>query len=146
MSCAVSRAVATFKFRSTFIKIFPKSRSEQSKESKNVNYTKSFYTSNLLIFDMINSEGQYVEIYEDLKQMGQVSATNKEVYYIPRHVVIKESSVTTKLRAVFDTSEKSNTEVSRNNILIIRPNIQDGFIQIIEATKKSYRDLSARKC
>ncbi|KAF7384602.1 hypothetical protein HZH68_014214 [Vespula germanica] len=61
--------------------------------------------------------------------MGQVSATNKEVYYIPRHVVIKESSVTTKLRAVFDTSAKSNTEVSRNNTLMIRPNIQDEIYQ-----------------
>lgn len=63
--------------------------------------------------------------------MGQVSATNKEVYYIPRHVVIKESSVTTKLRAVFDTSAKSNTEVSRNNTLMIRPNIQDGIYELI---------------
>lgn len=44
-----------------------------------------------------------MEGYEDLKQMEQVSAANKEVYYIPHHVVIKESSITTKLRVVFDT-------------------------------------------
>ncbi|KAF7383574.1 hypothetical protein HZH66_012924 [Vespula vulgaris] len=73
--------------------------------------------------------------------MGQVSATNKEVYYIPRHVVIKESSVTTNLRAVFDTSAKSNTEVSRNNILMIRPNIQDEIYQ-----QESPKALSVRCC
>ena len=45
------------------------------------------------------------------------------VFYLPIHVVRKESSTTTKIRAVFDASAKSLTGVSLNDILIVGPTI-----------------------
>ena len=42
-----------------------------------------------------------------------------EVFYMPMHVVFKESSTTTKIRPVFDASAKSTTGVSLNDILMV---------------------------
>ena len=44
---------------------------------------------------------------------------NKELYYVPMHVVIKESSVTTRMRVVFDASAKSMLETSLNYHLLL---------------------------
>ena len=40
----------------------------------------------------------------------------EEVFYLPMQVVVKESSTTTKLRAVFDASAKSATGVSQRSV------------------------------
>ncbi|KAL2739033.1 hypothetical protein V1478_001599 [Vespula squamosa] len=76
--------------------------------------------------------------------MGQVSAANEEVYYIPHYVVIKESSVTTKLRVVFDISAKYNTKVSRNDTLKMGPNTQDGIYKLILRFRHPKRFISKK--
>lgn len=43
------------------------------------------------------------------------------VFYLPMHIVRKESSSTTKTRAVFDASAKSSTGVSLNDTLLVGP-------------------------
>ena len=42
----------------------------------------------------------------------------QEVFYLPMGIVHKESSSTTKVRALFDASASSSTGVSLNDILI----------------------------
>ena len=41
-----------------------------------------------------------------------------EVFYLPMHIVRKESSTTTKIRAVFDASAKTSTGTSLNDLLV----------------------------
>ena len=53
------------------------------------------------------------------------------VFYLPIHVVRKESCTTTKIRAVFDASTKSLTGVSLNDILIVRPTVTSPLIDVL---------------
>ena len=46
-----------------------------------------------------------------------------EVYYLPMHGVVKDSSTTTKLRVVFDASARSSSGVSLNDQLLPGPNL-----------------------
>lgn len=52
-------------------------------------------------------------------------------YYLPHHAVIKKSSLTTKLRVVFDASAKSNNNLSLNDILLTGPSLQDELFDIL---------------
>ncbi|XP_053598632.1 uncharacterized protein LOC128668852 [Microplitis demolitor] len=54
----------------------------------------------------------------------QCNPTDIESYYLPHHAVIKETSMTTKLRVVFDGSFKITTGVSLNDVLYTGPTIQ----------------------
>ena len=55
----------------------------------------------------------------------------KQVYYMPMHAVKKDSSVTTKLRVVFDASAKSNTDVSLNDTLMIGPTVHSSLVDVL---------------
>ena len=53
------------------------------------------------------------------------------VFYLPMHAVRKESSTTTKIRAVFDASAKSSTNVSLNDILMVGPTVHSPLIDVL---------------
>lgn len=57
---------------------------------------------------------------------------NKTAYefYLPHHV-FKETSITTKLRVVFDGSCKSDSGISLNDILLTGPVVQSNLISIL---------------
>ena len=46
-----------------------------------------------------------------------------DCYYMPVHSVVKESSSTTRVRAVFDASAKTTTHISLNDILAVGPTL-----------------------
>ena len=52
-------------------------------------------------------------------------------YYMPVHAVIKESSTSTKTRAVFDASAPSSTGISLNDLLAVGPTLQPTLINIL---------------
>ena len=54
-----------------------------------------------------------------------------EVFYLQMHAVYKESSTTTKVRAVFDASAKSSTGVSINDTLLVGPTIHPSLINVL---------------
>ena len=54
-----------------------------------------------------------------------------EVFYLPMHTVYKTSSVTTKVRAVFDASAKSTTGVSLNDCLLVGPTVHSPLIDVL---------------
>ena len=54
-----------------------------------------------------------------------------EVFYLPMHAVRKESSSTTKVRAVFDASAKSSTGVSLNDLLLVGPTVHPTLIDVL---------------
>ncbi|XP_036347063.1 uncharacterized protein LOC118756404, partial [Rhagoletis pomonella] len=77
---------------------------------------------------------RYDEFMRELIDMGhmeEVFETTSEVYYMPHHPVIKESSVTTKLRVVFNASAKTTTGNSLNDALFVGPQLQQDLYSIL---------------
>jgi len=63
---------------------------------------------------------EFLNEYERLGHMRLVSdleAEPKLMYYLPHHGVIRETSLTTKLRVVFNGSSRTSTGVSLNDLL-----------------------------
>ena len=54
-----------------------------------------------------------------------------EVFYLPIHVVRKDSSSTTKVRAVFDGSARTSTGVSLNETFLVGPTVHPPLIDIL---------------
>lgn len=57
-------------------------------------------------------------------------------YYLPHHAVIKASSTTTKLRVVFNASQKTTSGVSLNDVMLVGPTIQDDLLNILLRWRK----------
>ena len=55
----------------------------------------------------------------------------QDCYYLPMHGVHKESSTTTKLRVVFDTSAQSSSKISLNDTLAIGPTLHPTLDNIL---------------
>jgi hypothetical protein len=55
----------------------------------------------------------------------------KGVFYLLIHAVKKESSTTTKIRAVFDASAKSSSGVSLNDLLLVGPMVHSRLIDVL---------------
>lgn len=60
-----------------------------------------------------------------------VNIANIPPFYLPHHAVLKASSLTTKLRVVFDGSAHSSSGISINDAQIVGPIIQDDLFSIL---------------
>ena len=91
---------------------------------------------------MLHAKGLFEEfntVIEEYFEMGHVEPVPsadmnklpKDVFYLPIHVVRKESSTTTKVRAVFDASAKSSTGVSLNDTLLVGPTVHSSLIDVL---------------
>ena len=56
---------------------------------------------------------------------------HSQTYYMPVHSVVKASSTTTKVRAVFDASAKTTNHLSLNDILAVGPTLHPTIDQIL---------------
>ncbi|XP_015438034.1 PREDICTED: uncharacterized protein LOC107193148, partial [Dufourea novaeangliae] len=75
---------------------------------------------------------EFLEEYESLGHMSKIVSDDiSKGYYLPHHAIFKESSITTKIRVVFDASAKSSTGVCLNDILLVGPTIQDTLFSIL---------------
>ena len=54
-----------------------------------------------------------------------------ESYYMPMHIVTKESRSTTKMRVVFDASAKSVSGTSLNDHLLVGPTVHPSLIDVL---------------
>ena len=54
-----------------------------------------------------------------------------QVYYLPVHVVYKQSNSTSKVRVVFDASAPSSTGMSLNNTLLVRPMTHSSLFDVL---------------
>ena len=52
-------------------------------------------------------------------------------FYLPMHMVYKESSSTTEVRVVFDASAKSSTGVSLNDLLLVGPTVHPTLVDVL---------------
>jgi hypothetical protein len=74
-----------------------------------------------------------IQEYLDLGHMSKVTSTypSGNVYYLPHHGVIKESSDTTKLWVVLDSSAPSTTGISLHDTLHTGPKLQEDLVSIL---------------
>ncbi|XP_029671494.1 uncharacterized protein LOC115240470 [Formica exsecta] len=68
------------------------------------------------------SYAQFMKEYEELHHMkllpeGLTKSELPHVYYLPHHGVVRQQSLTTKLRVVFNGSSRTTTGISLNDIL-----------------------------
>ena len=74
---------------------------------------------------------EFWKVYEELEHMERVRSGFGEGYYMPHQAVIRETSLTKKLRVVFDASVKTTSAVSYSDALIVGPMIQNEIFQLI---------------
>ena len=90
----------------------------------------------------IHSKGVFPEVqkvmheYFDRQHAERVSLKDLEkspdkVFYLPIHIVCQESSATTKIRAVFDTSANSSSGLSLNSTLMIGPTVHPSLFDVL---------------
>lgn len=81
--------------------------------------------------------GHMTTIEEDNGSMNtDLNDNQRIIYYMPHHGVQRESSLTTKLRLVFDASSRAQLGVSLNDMLLSGPVIQDDLMSILLRFRK----------
>ena len=73
----------------------------------------------------------FLNEYEALGHMSELSSDDRSGFYLPHHAVFKQTSLTTKTRVVFDGSAKTTTGISLNDCLMVGPTIQDDLLSIL---------------
>jgi hypothetical protein len=101
----------------------------------------------------------FMDEYETLGHMEKVLTTQidtSSTCYLPHHGVLREESVTTKLRVVFDGSAETSTGTSLNEKLLIGPALQNDIgdiflrwrkhkICLVADIQRMYRQILVRK-
>ena len=81
---------------------------------------------------------QYQEVIQGYLDSGHATLLSPEemlqsspAYYMPVHAVFKQSSSTTKLRAVFDASARTTSQTSLNELMAVGPTLQPTLDQTL---------------
>lgn len=82
-----------------------------------------------------NFKKKYIEFMYEYERLGHMTENKTKStsisYFLPHHGVIRESSLTTKLRTVFDASAASSSGLSLNDIQMIGPTVQEDLYSIL---------------
>ncbi|XP_063827853.1 uncharacterized protein LOC135077244 [Ostrinia nubilalis] len=77
----------------------------------------------------------YKEFMSEYISLGHMSESiidkNKINYFLPHHGVLREHSLTTKLRVVFNASAPTTSGMSLNNLQMVGPTVQDDLLSIL---------------
>ena len=76
-------------------------------------------------------EEYFQKNHAELVPLTDLEKPTSEVFYLPMHVVCKESSSTTEVRAVFDASAPSSSGVSLNDMLLVGPTIHPPLVDVL---------------
>ncbi|XP_056648734.1 uncharacterized protein LOC130453149 [Diorhabda sublineata] len=84
---------------------------------------------------------EYSKFMEDYFKLGHMSLVNESLgsevkFILPHHCVLKSSSLTTKVRVVFDGSCKSTNNISLNDVLMVGPIIQPDIFNTLLRFRK----------
>ena len=75
---------------------------------------------------------EYLKLgHAELVPVADLQKPDNEIFYLLMHVVLKESSTTTKVRAVFDASAKSSSGVSLNDTLLVGPTVHSSLVDVL---------------
>ena len=73
--------------------------------------------------------------YEQLGHMSKIEEVENfnysDGYFLPHHAVLKKESLTTKCRVVFDSSAKTSSGLSLNDVQFIGPTLQQDVFSIL---------------
>lgn len=88
------------------------------------------FNSNINFYNLYN---EFIEEYIRLGHMTKVASEDLSVphYYLPHHGIFKESSLSTKLRVVFDGSCATDTGWSLNDLQYVEPKVQNNICDIL---------------
>ena len=97
---------------------------------------KRFYTLEKKLNANADLREKYISFIKEYKNLGHMKKIEKPdnakfCYYMPHHCVLREESVTTKLRVVFDASATTSSGVSLNDIQMIGPTIQNCLFNLL---------------
>lgn len=75
---------------------------------------------------------KFMAEYIEMNHMTPIKEDEHDInsYFMPHHSVLKEDSLTTKLRVVFDASAPSTNGISLNQIQMVGPTIQNDLLSI----------------
>ena len=90
----------------------------------------------------LRSKGKFKEFAEVISEYIQegnaeqdppedLTTSRDQVFYLPVHVVCKETRTTTKLHVVFNASAKSSTGVSLNGQLLVVPTVHAQLLDVL---------------
>ena len=84
-------------------------------------------------FDEFSSvmEEYFEQEHAELVPTSDLDKPASQTFYLPMHVVRKESSTTTKVRAVFDASAASSSGVSLNDLLMVGPTVHSSLTDVL---------------
>ncbi|XP_036322130.1 uncharacterized protein LOC118736137 [Rhagoletis pomonella] len=81
--------------------------------------------------DLRSRYNEFMEELIAMNHMEPVCTAASQAYYMQHHQIIKESSVTTKLRVVFNASAKTTAGKSLNDVLFVGPQLQPDLYSIL---------------
>lgn len=81
---------------------------------------------------------EYLKFMSEFESMGHMTAIQdsepqipSSSYYLPHHAVVKESSLTTKCRVVFNASQKTDSGLSLNDVQFTGATLQNDIFAIL---------------
>ncbi|VEN44957.1 unnamed protein product [Callosobruchus maculatus] len=97
--------------------------------------TKRFFQLEKRLLKNENLKTLYVDFLDEYERLGHMCRVDnpeeENGYYMPHHGVLRENSISTKLRVVFNASSPGTTGISLNDIQMVGPTVQDELISII---------------
>ncbi|XP_071578836.1 uncharacterized protein [Temnothorax nylanderi] len=75
----------------------------------------------------------FLKKYESLQHISKVAniSDTEIAYYMPHHCVIRNDSITTKIRVVFNASAPTDNGISLNHIQMVGPKLQQDLFSIL---------------
>lgn len=88
---------------------------------------------------------EFMNEYELLDHMAKVDEINNaEIFcYLPHQGILREDSLTTKLRIVFNASATTTSSYSLNDLQMVGPTIQEDLLSILLRVRKHTFVISA---
>ena len=81
--------------------------------------------------EFANAVQEYFDMeHAELVPVADLGKPCSEVFYLPMHTVHKETSSTSKVRVMFDTSAKTASSTSLSDHLLIGPTVHSSIIDI----------------
>ncbi|XP_017875194.1 uncharacterized protein LOC108622050, partial [Ceratina calcarata] len=80
---------------------------------------------------LLKSYGEFLSEYESMNHMTRLKSIDSSRLYIPHRAVVREESVTMKLRVVLNASSTSAGGSSLNDLLHVGPKLQRDITAIL---------------